>query len=85
MNKFNLIISSPDGNVFNGEAIYLRLRGTEGELAIMAGHASFITGVVPCEVKIELESGEKMATIDGGLLTVSPEVVTLLSGSFKWN
>lgn len=84
MNKFNLTITSPDGNVFSGEAIYLRLRGTEGELAVMAGHAPFVTGIVPCEVKIELESGVKLGSVDGGLLSVAKESVTLASGSFKW-
>ena len=84
MNKFKLTVSTPDGNVFNEEVIYLRLRGTEGELAVMAGHASFVTGVVACEVKIELENGEKNATVDGGLLTVSPSGVTLLVGEINF-
>ncbi len=83
MKTFNLTISSPDGNIFKGEAIYLRLRGTEGELAIMAGHAPLITGVVPCEVKIELIDGIKLGTTDGGLLTVRDNDVVLMSGSFK--
>ena len=38
MKTFKLKISSPDGDVFNGDAVKLCLRGTEGELAIMAGH-----------------------------------------------
>ena len=46
MNTYKLIISTPDGSVFDDEAISLIVRGTEGELAIMAGHIPFITAVI---------------------------------------
>ena len=63
MKSFRLTISSPDGNCFDGDAVFLSLRGSEGDLAVMAGHIPFISG---------------------GLLTVSEEKTTLLSGSFSW-
>ena len=86
MSLFKLTVSSPDGNVFNGEAFMLTVRGIEGELAVMAGHAPFVTTVKPCDCKIELADGEeKVGHISGGVLTVSKEQVILLSGSFSWN
>ncbi len=86
MKTFKLKISSPDGDVFNGDAVKISLRGTEGELAVMAGHIPFATSVVPCECKIELDDESiKSGKIDGGLLTVSSDAVILLSGSFAWN
>ena len=86
MKTFNLTISSPDGNIFDGEISKLDVRGVEGELAVMAGHVPFVTSVKPCVCKILLtDEEEKKAQLDGGLLTVSPEGVTLLSGSFRWN
>ena len=85
MNQFRLIVSSPDGTVFDEQAVMLTLRGIAGDLAIMAGHIPFVTTVVPCDCKIELEDEtERIAHLDGGLLTVSAEAVTLLSGSFRW-
>ena len=45
MNTFGLTISSPDGNIFQGEAVKLSVRGIEGDLAVMAGHIPFITAV----------------------------------------
>ena len=45
MNTFHLIISSPDGNLFDGNVIKIAMRGTEGDFAIMAGHIPFITSV----------------------------------------
>lgn len=85
MNTFKLTVSSPDGNRFEGEAVSLTLRGTEGELAVMAGHIPFVTTVKPCDCRIELPDGEeKIGHTDGGILTVSENGVTLLSGSFRF-
>ena len=85
MNTFKLIVSSPDGNKFSGEAVKLYLRGTEGEFAIMAGHIPFVTSLVKgnCIIWTD-EDTKKTAVIDGGLLTVNKENATLLSGSFKF-
>ena len=86
MNTFSLVISTPDGHAFSGEAVMLTVRGTEGELAILAGHIPFVTTVVPCDCKIELpDDTDRVGHVDGGLLTVSANKVTLLSGSFRWN
>ena len=86
MNTFRLIVSSPDGNLFDGQAYMLVVRGTEGELAVMAGHIPFVTTVKPCDCKIELPDGEeRIGHTDGGLLTVAKDSVTLLSVSFKFN
>ncbi|MBQ3970383.1 MAG: F0F1 ATP synthase subunit epsilon [Clostridia bacterium] len=85
MSTFKLIISSPDGDKFKGEAERITLRGSEGDLAVLAGHIPFITAVKPCDVKITLDDGsEKIGRTDGGLLTVSNSVTTLLSGTFDW-
>ena len=85
MKSFKLIISSPNGNLYSGEALRLTLRGSEGDLAVMAGHIPFVTAVKPCECKIYVDDDEiKIGHTDGGLLTVSNDGVTLLSGSFKW-
>lgn len=85
MKVFNLTVSSPDGNLFKGEAVKLILSGIEGDLAVMAGHIPFVTTVKPCDCYIDLEDGtEKVGHTDGGILTVSADGTILLSGSFKW-
>ena len=77
MKPFRLKISSPDGDIFD--------RGAEGDLAVMAGHAPFITSVKAGECRITLADGsEKKATTDGGLLSVQNGCATLLSSSFAW-
>ena len=85
MRQFRLIISTPNGNAFDGQAVMLTARGAEGELAVLAGHVPLVTPVVACKCKIESEDGsERFGYTDGGLLTVSGEIVTLLSGSFRF-
>ena len=81
MNTFKLVISSPCGDLFNGDVVSISLRGAEGELAVMAGHVPFITTVKPCDFRVFLSDGEqKTARTEGGILTVSKEKVTFLSG-----
>lgn len=85
MKTFPLTIASPDGNLFDQPVVRLILRGTEGDLSVMAGHIPFITAVRPGDCRVELEDGsEKLGRLDGGLLTVAEDRVTLLSGSFVW-
>lgn len=86
MNTFNLKIASPEGEIFKGNAYAVYLRGSEGDLAVMAGHIPFVTSVVECDCKVELpDGGEKTGHLSGGILTVSKDETVLLSDSFHWN
>ena len=85
MKSYHLIISTPDGNLFDGEAAMLTLRGSEGDLAILAGHIPFITAVKECEGSVVFEDNtEKRAKIGGGILTVNKNVTTLLTSNFEF-
>ena len=80
MNTFPLIISSPDGDLFRGDVGMIILRGTEGELAVLAGHIPFVTAIVPGRcVIVTGEDERKEGTIAGGLLTVDKDKVTVLT------
>ena len=85
MTPFRLIISSPDGNKFDGDAVQLTVRGTEGELAILAGHVPFVTSVIKgkCDVWTD-DDTKKEAFSDGGILCVSKDGATFISGSFRF-
>ena len=79
MKNFKLVISSPEGKIYDGNTVRLSVRGIEGELAIMAGHIQFVTIVKAGECRIEDEKGERTRfNISRGLLSVSKEVVSLL-------
>ena len=85
MKTFPLIISSPDGDLFQGDAEILILRGTEGDLAILAGHIPFVTAVGKSRCVVETAEGErKEGEIEEGLLTVDEEKVTVLTSGLNW-
>lgn len=85
MRTFRFVIATPDGNLYDGEIVKISLRGTEGDLAVMANHTPFVTSVKPCRCQMELDDGTKKSfDVERGLLSVSSENVTLMSGSAKW-
>lgn len=86
MKSFPLLISSPDGDLYRGDAVMLVLRTPNGEMAVMAGHIPLLATVIPCECRIRMEDDSvKTGRIgEGGLLTVDKDRVTLLSGSFSF-
>ena len=85
MRTFLLKITSHNGEVFSGQVVSFSARGTEGDLAILAGHTPFITYLQPGECKIVFEDGtEKNAYAKDGALVVSPEKAIVLTGEFNW-
>ena len=77
MNEYHLTVSTPSGTVFDGDAVFLSLRGAGGDLAVMAGHIPFVTTVKKCVCKVRFpDETEKTADCETGLLTVS--IKTLL-------
>lgn len=86
MNEYHLIISTPSGTVYDGNTVFLSLRGAGGDLAIMAGHIPLVTTVQKCVCKVRFADGtEKTADCSTGLLTVSVNGVHLLTSQFGWN
>ena len=79
MNTFKLTVSTPDGTRFEGQAQALFLRGTEGDLAVLADHAPLLTAVKECVCRILSEDGGEISSdISGGLLSVSDGGDTIL-------
>ena len=86
MNSFKLKVSTPEGNAYEGEADALFLRGSEGDLAVLAGHAPLITSVKEgnCRILPAGEDYEIEADIKSGLLSVAENGETiLLTTSFE--
>ncbi|MBR2824575.1 MAG: F0F1 ATP synthase subunit epsilon [Clostridia bacterium] len=83
---FSLIISSPDGDLYRGDAEKLILRGSEGELAVLAGHVPFVTAVKKGRfVVVDGQSNRREGLIEAGLLTVDQQRTTVLTSAVHWN
>ena len=61
MKNFKFVISTPEGNLYEGEIVCISLRGADGDLAVMANHTPFVTSVKPCRCRIELDDGTEKA------------------------
>ena len=62
----------------------LIVRGTEGDLAIMAGHVPFVTAVVRGRCAVVTPEGRKEGTVEEGLLTVDEKQTTLLTSALEF-
>ena len=86
MNTYRLRITTPDADMYDGEALQLSLRVSEGDIAIMAGHIPFVSSVVEGQAKVYLPDGAmRRAECSAGLLTVSADSVRLLCSEFRWS
>jgi len=82
-NAFRVEIVSVESSVWAGEAEMVVARTTEGELAVLAGHAPLLGQLKePSRVRIRTaEGGEQAWDIAGGFLSVTEDGVTILAES----
>ena len=84
MAQFHLQIITPDGVRFDGETTQLSVRGSEGDLAIMAGHLPLVTTLVSGECRVYTGDGIKKGECSGGMLSCSKQITRLFSTDFHW-
>ena len=71
---------SATGIAWEGEAISVIARTTEGDIGIMADHEPFLAGLVPCAAEVLTVDGlREIVALDGGFLSVADNRVSLLS------
>lgn len=82
---FKLIIATPDGSVYDGEATRFIARGASGDFCIMAKHANYVTSLGMGMAKVELEDGtSKIAACMGGMLTVMNGECRVVATTWEW-
>ena len=83
MDKLKLEILTPNGEIFNGEAVSVVLPGEEGEFGVLAGHASLTTLLEAGVVDIEKEDKSvESILINWGVVQVDEEkVIVLVEGA----
>jgi len=79
MDTFKLEILTPNGEIFNGNAVSVVLPGKEGEFGVLAGHASLTTLLEAGVVDIEKEDKSvESIVINWGVAQVDEEKVVIL-------
>jgi F-type H+-transporting ATPase subunit epsilon len=72
-------IITPERNLYSGSANAVQLPGTEGLFQILTNHAPLMASLTAGTVKIEGAKGSELVAIDGGVVEVSGNTVTVLA------
>jgi len=83
MDKLKLEILTPNGEIFNGEAVSVTLPGEEGEFGVLAHHASLTTLLEAGVIDVEKEDKSvESILVNWGVVQVDEEkVVVLVEGA----
>ena len=84
-NAFKLKVISPDRIFYEGEAIFLELNTTEGQIGIYKNHIPMIYIVEPGVLRItESEQSVKEAALHSGFIQILQEEITILAEVVEW-
>jgi F-type H+-transporting ATPase subunit epsilon len=79
-NRFRVEIVSVESRIWTGEAEMLVARTTEGELAVLAGHAPLLGQLKePSRVRVQTGDEELSWDVTGGFLSITGNGVTVLA------
>ena len=83
MDTLKLEILTPNGEIFNGEAVSVTLPGEEGEFGVLANHSSLSTLLEAGVIDIEKEDKTvESILINWGVVNVDEEkVIVLVEGA----
>ncbi|HBN09725.1 MAG TPA: F0F1 ATP synthase subunit epsilon [Cyanobacteria bacterium UBA8530] len=77
--SFKLEIVTPDRTVISEEVDFLRVRGTEGELGILPGHAPLFAVLEIDILQFRRDAKEEVVALMGGFMEVGPDQVSIVS------
>ena len=73
-------VVSADGITWEGEALSVIVRSTEGDLGILPNHEPFLAALVPCAAEVLTADGNReVLALDGGFVSVADNRVSVLS------
>lgn len=85
MKSFHLEIVTPEGEVYNGDAVQLSVRAVGGSMSVLAGHIPLVTALKNGVCRVYKEEGVPLeADCSGGMLSVTKENVRLLCTYFSF-
>ena len=84
MTSFPLKIVTPDGLIFDGDAEMVKVRTTEGDMAVMARHINCVVPLGMGTAAIVTGGQRRIAACIGGMLSVVDGVCTLVPTTFEW-
>lgn len=70
---------TPDGPVYKGEATAVQVPGSQGSFQVLANHAPLVSTLDKGKVKIDAADGSRTYQIEGGVVEVLANRVTILA------
>ena len=74
-------VVSAEGSIYEGVATMVVAPGEMGELGILPRHAPLLTGLRPGELRMINGENTEYLFVNGGMLEIQPDVVTVLADS----
>jgi F-type H+-transporting ATPase subunit epsilon len=73
-------VVSADGITWEGDALSVIVRTTEGDLGVLPNHEPFLAALVPCAAEVLTADGNReVLALDGGFISVADNRVSVLS------
>jgi F-type H+-transporting ATPase subunit epsilon len=72
-------IITPDVVLYEGDATYVGLPGSDGSLGILNNHAPLVTTLKAGEIVVKIENNEEVFQVKGGTVEVLNNHVTVLA------
>ncbi len=83
--QFTLNIFTPEKIFFEGETSKLIVRTTEGDMGVLAHHASFVSSLPSGPLKIMMEDGSfRSAALSSGIIKVGGNKVSIIANAVEW-
>jgi len=79
MSTMRVEVVSAEQEIFSGEASMLIATAEEGDVGIYPQHTPMLTRLKAGDVRLMTDEGEQVIFVSGGILEVTPKVVTVLS------
>ena len=76
--SFSFILSTPDGMVARGDADFLVIPTTGGEMGVLVDHAPVVAAVAAGQLRVTSAGKENRFSVGPGLVEVLENVVKLL-------
>jgi len=76
---FNFELVTPERLIFSGEATQVVVPGAEGDFAVLAGHAPFISTLRPGILEVTLPQGAQRLLVKKGVAEADPTRLTVLA------
>lgn len=83
-NLFTLQIISPDRIFYEGEASFVEMVTSEGEVGVYKNHIPMTNILVPGIVKIHESDGVKEAAVHSGFVEILPDKIVIMAEVAEW-